>query len=325
MKRDLQKRIARLRRQMDRALLPLDPAQKETRLAQARQDDFFFYRTYCPFWFTKPSPQFHHALSTAFDVPEDIQAYAAPRHHGKTVIARAKVLKNLCFGLRRHSLLISSTEDMADELAEPLFLQFRENKRLLQDFGELVREGTASDFSLTHGSKFTSRGRNQAIRGLHPDFILLDDVETDAQAKNPERTQDLIRWVFQVLYPMLPPNTEGGGVFVILGTILTRTSMLARFLNLNDTPQPEFPGIVGHIYQAIMTDEHDEERSLWEARWPLDYLCRVRARMTLTAFNSEFQNFPSDEGNIFQADWFKTFTPLQFEAKLSRILHAHGL
>jgi hypothetical protein len=320
MTRDLQKRIDRLRQRMDQAFLPLDPKLKDERLAKAKTDDFYFYQTYLPHLFNKPSPDFHRTLSAAFDQPGDMRAYAAPRHFGKTVISQGKQIKSLVFGQRKHILGISASQTMVEELCAPLKIQIADNPQIRQDFGDVLKEGGSTDFTLFNGSKYAARGRGQAIRGMHPDLIVLDDVETDNQAADKDQTDKLINWVLEVLYPMLPPNTEGGGGLVIIGTVLGRQSMLARFLNLNHLPQPEFPQVVGQRFQAITIDDQGQERSLWEDRWPLEYLYKVRERIRMRAFQKEFQNNPTDDDAIFQEAWFQGFTSEEFLEILERAL-----
>ena len=300
MRRELKRKLDRLRKKIQAALCPLDPKERETRVARAKADDFYFYQTYLPYLFDQKSPGFHQELSAAFDLRNEIQAYAAPRGFGKTVITQGRQLKDICFGTRRHILAVSASENMAEDLVAPIKLHLEENERIIQDFGQLVKKGGTTAFSTTHGVKFTAKGRGQKIRGLHPDLVVLDDVEDDKQARNRARVNELLDWLLEVIYPALTPASAGGGTLIIIGTLLSRKSLLARLLD-----KQEFPNVVGRMYQAIQPDG----TSLWETRHPLTELRRIKARIGSRRFNKEYQNCPQDEDSVFQEDWFLNFHP----------------
>ena len=292
---------------MTEVISPLDPDLKDARLAQAKVDDFYFYQTYLPYLFDQESPGFHRELSAAFDVRSEIQAYAAPRGFGKTVITQGRQLKDLCFGVRRQILAVSASEEMAEDLTAPIKLHLEENSRILQDFGSLIKKGGESSFTTTNGVKFLAKGRGQKIRGLHPDLVVLDDVEDDKQARSRERTSELLDWLLEVIYPALIPASAGGGTLIIIGTILSRKSMLSRLLD-----EGEFSEVRGKIYQAIDEDGN----SLWDARHPIEELRKIKARIGSRRFSKEYQNRPQDEDSVFQESWFLDFHPLELEAMI---------
>ena len=133
------------------------------------------------------------------------------------------------------------------------------------------------------------------------------------QARNKDRTDRLLDVIFEVLYNRLIPESDGGSTFIWIGTILARKSALARVLNLNDKPEPEFQDVLGKIWKAIMTDDEGHEYSLWPERWPLENLRKHRRRIGTRRFNKEFQNDPRDEDNVFQEAWMQGFHALEYQ------------
>lgn len=303
MRRELKIKLARLRAKMQAALTPLDPDQKDERLAKARLDDDYFNQVYLPYLCDMETPDFHHEISGAFDLrTNEVQAEADPRGFGKTVRSQTRQIKEICLATRQLILGISASEEMIEDLVEPIKVNIAENARIIQDFGQLVTGGSPTDFKTTHGVKFIGKGRGQKIRGLHPDLIVLDDVEDDVQAKDRKRVDALLNWLWEVLYPAMVPETAGGSTLIVIGTLLARKSMLARLLDKN-----EHPHVLGTVRRALMTDEHGREYSLWPARFPVEKLKRKKRDMGSRRFNKEYQNDPRDEDSVFQESWFLGF------------------
>lgn len=319
MRRALKLKLKKLYRQLDDLKRqPFNPKGKEERLERARQDDFYFYETYLPMWHTCQPSNFHRELAAAFDIRNELQAYAAPRHHGKTISWMSKGIKNMIFHDWPWLLGVGASKELIGDLVEPMRAQFTGNFRLMQDFNDgqpLCGGGSDTDFTLWNKTRFDACGRRQAKRGIHPTAIIFDDIEDDEQAQSREQVKKLFDRLIEVFYPMLPPDTEGGGVFCDLGTILSRKSMLYQILIDEEPYIEDMPEFIGKVYRAIMTDETTgEEYSLFPQRYPLATLQRIRERMGRLRFEKEFQNNPRDDSNVFLRKWMRGFAADEFQA-----------
>jgi predicted phage terminase large subunit-like protein len=230
---------------------------------------------------------------------------AAPREFAKTTVcAFGYVLHQICFK-RRHFIIIGSdTEDLSSDLTGYLYLEMLYNERLQQDFGELVKANRAvDDFVTANDIRVKSRGRGQRLRGLkhrqwRPDLIILDDLENDANVRNPEIVQQVLDWVKSAVYPAL----DAGGNLLIIGTILRWKSALHLMLTSPEEPYRHFER---RLYRAVQEDGS----SLWEARHPIDRLKRQKQMMGTVAFNREKMNEPTPEGGFFKEEWIHYYHP----------------
>jgi len=293
---------------MKSALSPLDPGKRDERIEATKVGDDAFGQTYLPYMCGQSVPGFHRELSEGYDLRGcEIQAYGAPRGHGKTTRSLIRICREICHVQRHRITVVSGSEDLAEELSEPLKISIEENPRILQDFGEIIKKGGSGEFVTRQDVYFTAKGRGEKLRGPRNDLILLDDIEDDQQARSKERTDALLDTIFEVLYNRLIPVSDSGSSFLWIGTILARKSALARVLNLNNSPDPEFPEVIGKIWKAIMTDADGREYSLWPERFPLGELHKTRLRIGTRRFNKEYQNDPRDEDSVFQESWFQGF------------------
>lgn len=313
MRRELRLKLQRLRAKMKSTLSPLDPKKRDERIEATKYNDDAFGYTYVPHLCGQRVPEFHHEISEAFDSRDcEIEADGAPRNHGKTIRSLIRVCREICHVQRHRITTVSAAEDLAEGLIEPLKISIEENPRIIQDFGNLIKRSQGGEFWTTQDVYLNSKGRDQRLRGPRNDLILLDDIEDDQQARSKARTDALLDTIFEVLYNRLIPVSDGGSTFLWIGTILARKSALARVLNLNQSPEPEFPEVIGKIWKAIMTDADGHEYSLWPERFPLEELHKIRRRIGTRRFNKEYQNDPRDEDSVFQEAWFQGFHSSEF-------------
>ena len=316
MTRDLTRKLAALRNKMKEACDPLPKDQRDNRLEQTRHDDDRFAALYLPHLYRQTAPDFHKVLSDAFAQRDtEIRTFGAPRNHAKTTRGIIHLARAVCFKQVHRVTTVSASKDLAAELLEPLRISIEENSRILQDFGPVITRSSDGDFRAHGDIKVDCRGREQSLRGPRNDLIWTDDIETDQQARDKGQTEKLINIVLEVLYNRLIPESDGGGAFVNTGTILSRKSMLARFLNINTAPDPEFPEMLkfGRLWRAIMTDEQGTPYALWPQRFSLEALEKIKRRIKARRFNKEYQNDPRDEDSIFRDDWFRDFHPAEFQ------------
>lgn len=286
---------------------------QKRRKNRALSDPFYFFRTYLPHYFNCKFAPFHYELVSLLERRPTLGdstvvkpvVVAAPREFAKTTITSfGYVLHQICFNLRHFVLLLSDTQDLASDLTGYIYLELCFNERIKHDFGKLVRDNWAvEDYVTLNDVRILARGRGQRIRGLkhkqhRPDLVIMDDLENDTSARNPQRCNDLLRWIKGTAYSGIDVN---GNLFII-GTLLARKSALATMVFSKDEP---FVHWERRIYRAIT----DSGESLWPAKFPLEVLEAQKQIMGTKSFNQEKLNVAEDEDSYFQSDWFQYYRP----------------
>ncbi|MGL4561944.1 MAG: hypothetical protein ACRCV0_06645 [Brevinema sp.] len=274
---------------------PLGSRGRQKRIEEARRDFWYFFKHYLPHYSEGKSPNFHTEIIELLENSEACRtALAAPRGFAKsTIVSFAYVIWCVLREKYKFIVLISATDDLAEDLADFIRLEFTDNQRILEDFGSLLHGiGAAGDFTV-HKTRILARGRKQAVRGFRsrehrPDLIICDDIEKDNEAVSPAVVNSTLETITRGLIPSLSPK----GKFVLVGTILRTRSAVGTIILSEEEPWNLWSR---KIYRAIETTGEGGERSLWEDRFPLEFLHQQCAIMGRSAFNAEYQNMPSDE------------------------------
>jgi len=279
------------------------------RLERAAAEPLYFCRTYLPHYFSHRPAAFHYELVQMLEDREGEvltpKVAAAPREFAKTTVCSfGYALHQICFGKRHFILIGSDTEDLASDLTGYIYLELLYNERLHQDFGELVKGNKpVNDFVTLNDIRVKARGRGQRLRGLkhkqwRPDLVILDDLENDANVRNPGIVKSILDWVKSAVYPSL----DAGGTLMIIGTILRWHSALHLMLTSEEEPYCHFQRRVYRAYQ-------EDGTSLWEARHPAARLMLQKQLMGTVAFNREKMNEPAPDGGYFQENWIHYYHP----------------
>ncbi len=316
--REAQKVLAFLRSEYD-PFKDDTPEIQTRRKNRALSDPFYFFRTYLPHYFNTKFAPFHYELVAALErrpllgdsmVVKPV-VVAAPREFAKTTITSfGYVLHQIVFNLRHFVLLLSDTQDLASDLTGYIYLELCFNERIKHDFGKLVRDNWAvEDYVTLNDVRLLARGRGQRIRGLkhkqhRPDLVIMDDLENDSSARNPQRCKDLLRWINGSAYSGIDVH---GNLFII-GTILSQKSALATMVLSKEEPYIHWDR---KMYRALTEDG----QSLWPAKFSLEVLAEQKRIMGTAAFNREKLNLANDEDSYFQADWFQYYEPEDLAGK----------
>ncbi|MDP2045547.1 MAG: hypothetical protein Q8L00_04960, partial [Deltaproteobacteria bacterium] len=302
-KSEFRKRADKILMRLSLEVMPFwaDSEEKhQQRLERAASDPLYFCRTYLPHYFPHGPAAFHHELIRMLEQRNDAvvtpMVVAAPREFAKTTVCSfGYVLHQICFRKRHFILIGSDTEDLASDLTGYIYLELLYNERLQQDFGELVKGNKpVDDFVTLNDIRIKARGRGQRLRGLkhkqwRPDLVVLDDLENDANVRNPEIVQSILDWVKSAVYPAV----DARGTLMIIGTILRWHSALHVMLTSPDEPYCHFQRRVYRAYQ-------EDGTSLWAARHPAARLKLQKQLMGTVAFNREKMNEPAPDGGFFQ-------------------------
>lgn len=256
-------------------------------------------------------------------------AIAAPRGHAKsTAISLAFALACICYKIKRHVLIISSSEKIASELLGELKTELVENEALRTGFKfrKFLKEDQTEIIGLFEdGSKFRviAKGAEQKMRGTkwerkRPDLVLADDMEEDEAVQNPARRAKFKEWFYGAVRPILADH----GIVRIVGTILSLDSFLANLMPEEAAPETiveplrtytkePFKGWLSSLYQA-----HGDQFTpvLWPAKgdsemWKTIYDEFSRLHL-IEQYNQEYRNRPVDDTTaIFKTDYFRTLDP----------------
>jgi len=252
-----------------------------------------------------PPAQFHQEVYELL-LTEQYAAVAAPREHAKsTIVSLIFVVFCICQKLRRFVVLISDTQPQARLLLGAVKAELEDNDQLREDYGDLVPRGDGvkwaeEDIITTTGIRVSARGAGQSLRGLRqraarPDLVILDDIENDESAENPQTRAKLMMWFKRAVL-----NLGKHCQFLVIGTILHHDSLLANLLD------PEkFRNFIKRIYQAV-DDVWTPDSVLWPERWELATLKQKCADIGAPDFDQEFRNRPvSIESQTFLPEWFE--------------------
>jgi len=286
-RKELLKKLDEIRQMMREHASTLPPEEAKNRRERAKADPWFFFRTYLPHYFSQESPQFHHELLAEANKP-GINALAAPRGFAKsTLVTTAETLRRVVFGITPFQIIIKETEKAAIDEVAAIQVELEENPRLLADFGAMKKRGDweDGDFITTNGCRVLALGTGQSVRGKkhrqhRPGRAVVDDPEKDKSVKNPRLVKERIDWLLQAVFPSLDPV---GGILTWIGTLISKRGGLA-ILQARE-------GINSRIWSAIDKSGH----SLWKARFTIELLKQIRAKVGSKAWRTEYMNEPADD------------------------------
>lgn len=321
-KREYELRAKEIIARMKQEALPFkdcsEKAKKE-RIARGRTDRLWFFETYFPHYFSKPFGEYHKEWNTLADVPDEPVFIAAPREHTKSTFFTLGVpVHDICTGSHHFVLIVSDTEDLAADFSQFIQLELEENERIKQDFGDLTNQGNweSKDFITRNGVRVKARGRGQRVRGLRNrqyrvDRIIIDDLENDKNVKNPRLIKEAIDWILEALINTL---AEGGSMTMI-GTLLSKKSVLAQMIGMKCEDDTEKPRFISRLYKAVGEDGE----ILWPGGWTKARLANKKKLIGSIRFNKEFQNDPRDDEGLFREEWIRYYHPEELVGKSLRV------
>ncbi|HOY61633.1 MAG: Terminase-like family protein [bacterium ADurb.Bin236] len=310
-KRALDADLAQIRKALKVEAAPFEndtPEAKAERIKRAGTDLIYFLKTYFPHYCRNESPEYHSDLAALIETMNKPIAVTAPRGGAKSVIASfAKPLQEICYSTMRFMLIISDTNALAADFIEFIKLEIEENERLRNDFGDLrgKRKWQSDDIVTANGIRILGRGFKQRIRGLRhgayrPDRVVLDDYEKDEEQSNPKILDKKETWIKATVIPALEPD---GWRLVYVGTILSPGSVLARFMDGEQSPE--------WLRKNYEASDEEITWSFWPARFSVEKLRSIRSTIGTRAYNQEYRGIAVDEASQkFPRKWFKRERPL---------------
>lgn len=221
-------------------------------------------------------------------------------------------------------LLIGATEELAEGRLADIKSELVNNEILINGnsdenipgFGDLSTQSwpdkkwAAGQIELPDGIKIWARGRGGSMRGIHPQYIIIDDIEGDEGVLSPTECAKIERWIKQTVIPM---QIDEVACLHWDGTFLGPDSVLYNAYNGKGWSQNWFR----MKYGAFDSKGH----SYWPDRFSDEWLVKKREDMGAMAFAAEYLNEPfSVETPIIRRDWLKFFTEAEMPPMLSRVM-----
>jgi len=250
---------------------------------------------------------------------ENRDVYVAPRELGKSTWFF--LVLPLWAAAHGHKRFIAAFADAGTQAEMHLstFKNELENNTLLQrDFPDLCepatryRGATQSDTKgLTirkSGFVFGARGADSKTLGMkvgerRPDMLILDDIEPGEDQYSEYQVAGRLTTITDVIFPL----SEYAQV-VLAGTVTLPGSIVHQLVKSVTEPEEDHPEWIEeqnmrvHYYPPIIQNEDGTERSIWPAKWPIEYLNAIRHTRS---FLKNFANSPLGlDGDYWTKDDF---------------------
>jgi predicted phage terminase large subunit-like protein len=227
-----------------------------------------------------------------------------PRGFAKTTVrAVIRTIYKLTENPNEQLAIISDTKEQAVKFMSETKQQLESNEYLRILYPELApgRIWTTKEISIAGATDISKEASVTALgvgqgTGSHFDDILLDDIVDFENVKTKYRRDDLEKWVDMSLMPML----KAGGTVHLNGTRYHHDDYYGRILE-----KGTYNNIQHKTHRAILKNG----KSLWEQRWPIEKLLKIKEDRGSIAFNAQYQNDTTlmEQGSIFKREWFNYF------------------
>ena len=270
---------------------------------EANPEEWFKY------YFTKdytsePAPFHIKASLRVINNPEWYEVRSWSRELSKSGRTMMEVLYLvLAKKTKRNILLVSDSYDNAERLLLPYRANLETNPRIINDYGLQERLGSweSGNFKTRGGAAFRAIGAKQNPRGAkneggRPDVILIDDIDTDEDCRNPEGIKVKWKWVEKALIGTR--SVSNPMLIIFCGNIIAKYCCITE------------AGKMADKWEIInIRDTHG--KSTWPAKNTEAMIDRVLSKISYFSYQGEYYNNPIDEGSVFKEMAWKPARPLR--------------
>ena len=264
--------------------------------------------------------EFYHVWTHPREYPSVIDV--EPRGYSKTTKAIIGLLHNICHNGPsefRDYLYISSSQTRAEEKLGILKNELTSNELLIKQYGKLSSEDSknlrwSSDVIQTKNRiQVTAIGRGSSARGMHPDWVIVDDLEREEEGGqlSPEEVVKTGNWLRHVIFGMLIKKRSR---IFWLGNFIGFDSLLYKaYWGKEDWDED---------WYRMMTVARDENgRSTWPAKFTDEMLAQKELKMTPVIFQCEMQNDPpASLSPLFERSHFRYFEEVDLPPNMFKIM-----
>lgn len=281
-----------------------DAAQKKKRIAylESNQEEWFKY--YFPNFATSEPAEFHKkATRRLVKNPRWFELRMWSRELAKSTRAMMEVLfLALAKKELKNIVLVSNSLDNATRLLSPFKKTLEDNQRIINDYGYQMKVigWTETEFTTRSGISFRALGAGQSPRGTRNenyrvDFILIDDIDTDEECRNPKRIKDKFKWIQEALIPTV--SVSGNYRILVCGNKIAKICIVSLCESLAD-----------YVHQVNIRDKNG--KSSWIEKNSEEDIDRILNLISYISQQKEYFNNPITEGTVFVEMNYKKMMPL---------------
>lgn len=267
--------------------------EKRNRIKRLENNPEEWFRYYFEKYYSSEPADFHkRATKRVLSDPNWFEVRAWSRELAKTARTMMEILYLSITGKKKNILMVSATESDAKRLLLPYKSQLEVNSRIIHDYG--LQEGKvkweAGEFITRKGVSFRAIGAGQSPRGtrnenVRPDTILIDDIDTDEEVRNPERIKNKVNWVNEALYATR--SISEPMLIIVCGNIIgkfTTVTELGKKANKFD----------------IVNIRGAGGKSSWPQKNTEKHIDDVLSKISYRSGQKEYFNNPMKEGTTFK-------------------------
>lgn len=216
------------------------------------------------------TPAFHRDMVALWHSPHPRAIFEAFRGGGKSTVSEEAIILEACYRRFGNGLVIGASYERACERLQAIRHEFETNPYLEDMFGNLVGPvWNDGKIVLSNGIVLQALGRGMSMRGAkyldkRPDLALVDDIETEEDARTKEARAKVVGWVMRTLLPAMDPVHR----IRFCGTPMDRDDVLANLMK-----DPSWRSLVVPI-ESI--DPDGNRLPSWPERFPLEKIDEIR-------------------------------------------------
>lgn len=251
--------------------------------------------------------------ATGMRPAEHRDCYVAPRSAGKsTLFYLVLPIWAAAHGHRKFIAAFADSGNQAEQHLASFKREVETNELLRTDFPALCsparsRSGGAvanrqSMYMAESGFVFAAKGIDSSSLGMkvgkrRPDLLILDDIEPDESNYSTYQKEKRLSTLTDAVLAL---NVYAR--VVLVGTVTMPGSIVHDLVKTITHPSEDHPVWIQdenwrvHYYAPILRDDTGVERSLWPAKWPLDYLHSIRHTRS---YKKNYENNPLARDGVY--------------------------
>ncbi|MBL0144921.1 MAG: hypothetical protein IPP48_03340 [Chitinophagaceae bacterium] len=274
--------------------------QRIKKLEAVPEDWFKFY--FPKYAYSDPASFHKKASKRVLGNMEWYEVRSWSRELAKDTLTMFEMLYLCLTGKKRYVLMVSNSYDNAEAFLELYKIQLDSNQRIINDYGTQERFGKWSngDFTTQKGVRFKAIGAGQNPRGtkneeVRPDAIIITDIDTDEDVRNPDIITKRWDWVEKALIGTRSISKDM--LIIFLGNIIAKDCCVVRAQEYAD-------------FVDIINIRDENGNSTWPQKNTEVHIDRVLSKVSYKNQQGEYFNNPLIEGEIFEAMRWKPCRPL---------------
>lgn len=267
--------------------------QRFNRISLLEADPEKWFKYYFPNYCYAEPADFHRKATKRLvqnDTWYEVRAWS--RELAKSSRAMMEVMFLAMTGKIRNVVLVSHSYDQAESLLKPFKINFEMNRRIINDYGNQIKVGEWETglFFTQKGCSFAAIGAGQSPRGfkneeIRPDFLLIDDIDTDEESRNQKRIDNKFKWIEEAL--IFSMSVSRSKRILFLGNIISKESTIVKASRKAD-----------HFSVINIRDKNGI--SVWPQKNTEQQIDWMLSKVSYAAGQKEFFNNPVSEGSVFK-------------------------